>query len=73
MCSSDLRLLQQANSLAAELERRTERLADREAAQVQLAEAVFDSQQKLATRLESLVARIADLEERRQLRFPRVA
>jgi len=68
-----VRLLEQANSLAAELERRTERLADREAAQIQLTEAVFDSQQKLAIRLESLVARISELEERRLSRYPRVA
>jgi hypothetical protein len=68
-----VRLLEQANSLAAELERRTERLVDREAAQIQLTEAVFDSQQKLAIRLESLVARISDLEERRLSRYPRVA
>ena len=68
-----VQLLEQANSLAAELKQRTEQLADREAAQLQLTEAVFESQQQLAFRLESLVSRIADLEGQRLSRFPRVA
>ncbi|MBT6154990.1 MAG: hypothetical protein HOL01_00730 [Planctomycetaceae bacterium] len=68
-----VRLLEQANTLADELKRRTEQLADREAVQAQLMEAAFESQQQLANRLESLVSRIADLEDRRPSRFPRVA
>jgi hypothetical protein len=68
-----VQLLEQANTLADDLKRRMEQLADREAAQVQLTEAVFESQQQLASRLESLVSRIADLEGQRLSRFPRVA
>ena len=67
------RLLEQATRLAEELKHRTDMLAEREAAQVHVTESVFESQQELALRLESLVSRIATIEDRQQPRYPKVA
>lgn len=66
-------MLDQANLLTAELQRRSAQLADREAAQAELAEAVLESQHELSVRLESLVSRIIDLEMQQRPRFPKVA